>query len=118
MLDRIMEWVYKCLHKDQKPIQEESNMIRRSTQLAAYESIKSTLPQSRSTVLKCLVVNDAMAGFEIADVLKRPLHTISGRLTELAKLGLIADSGDRVLNPATNRAAIMWRTTIGGSKIV
>lgn len=49
---------------------------------------------------------------QIAGQIGAPITTIRPRMTELAHLGLIEDSGQRVATPA-GRGAIAWRIKAG-----
>ena len=80
----------------------------RDTQLDSWQITKKTIGRRQSEVLEVIRVRRGAAGYEIAQVLHRPLHAISGRLTELANLGHITDNGRRAFNGLTRRKVIVW----------
>lgn len=80
------------------------------TQLSAYDAIRGTLPARRLAVLEVLeAVPAGLPLFEIAKRLGRPVHCVSGRLTELADARIIEDSGSIAVNPESGKAATVWR---------
>jgi len=70
---------------------------------AAFATIESKITQGQDDVLfalQCLYrksycTQDGFTSKEIADWLEKPLHKISGRITELKAKGLIKQSGRR-----------------------
>lgn len=81
----------------------------RATSLEAYEKIKRSLPEKRSEILRLIEkrIQYGATLFELVRVAERPINEISGRVTELAAMGLIKDKGRRI-NPKTNKAATVW----------
>jgi len=72
----------------------------------AYHEIRDSLPDSRRAVLEAIAsAPGGLTLYEVARKLGRPEHTISGRITELKKAGLVIDSGIRRINPASNKGA-------------
>ena len=84
-----------------------SNLPR--TQLAAFDSIQEKLPRARQTVLDVISAagESGIALHEISERLHWPINCVSGRVTELRKLGRVRDSGRRWTTPS-HRLAILW----------
>jgi hypothetical protein len=63
-------------------------------------------------LLRNLVLDALKSGgktvHETADMLERTVPAVQPRFSELRKLNLIVDSGDRRLNAASGRNAIVW----------
>ena len=64
---------------------------------------------SRRLRILDLLTQQPMALWELADAMNVFDHQISGRLTELARDGLIEPTGDRRTRPGTNCQAEVWR---------
>ncbi len=79
------------------------------TQREAWESIKHNLADSRRAVLSVIENHGdfGVSTYSISDILGWPINCVSGRVTELTKLGIIKDSGRRGVNPSGKRA-ILW----------
>lgn len=84
----------------------------RDTQATAYQEIRETLPEKRRIVLNAIDTLGLATLIEIANWLGWPINSVSGRVTELAKDGLIEDSGQRATNPS-GKKAILWKK-VGG----
>ena len=78
------------------------------TQLTAWQAIQSKLPECRRRVLYCIDVNHGIPLWAVCMYLRLPVNQVSGRITELRKEGLIKDSGKRLKNPSSGKAAIVW----------
>lgn len=81
----------------------------RDTQLNAYYEVEPKLPSKRKAVyyqIKGTV--GGMTLWEIARAMKWTINNVSGRVTELAKAGLVKDSGWRRCNPASGKKGIVW----------
>lgn len=79
------------------------------TQRESWEKTQERLGDKQARVLQ--VIRDSRFGrtlFEVANVLGWPVNSVSGRVTELRKLGMVYDSRDRRINPETNKKAIVW----------
>lgn len=78
------------------------------TSRAAAESIHVT--QLEDVVLGALFAagSHGLTTFELADVTKLSLVTVSPRLRPLARKGRVYDTGLRRENPASGRNAIVW----------
>lgn len=83
----------------------------RETQLQSYEELKDHLPDRRRAVLSVLEQHGELPLFSIVEILGWGINCISGRLTELAGLGMIQDSGKRLVNPSSGKRAIVWKPT-------
>lgn len=68
------------------------------TSLEAYENIKPELTTRQQEVYKTLLELGTATSIKIAERLKKPLHAISGRITELKDLGLIEVIGKVKIN--------------------
>lgn len=79
------------------------------TQREAWDSIQETLPTSRLEVFKHIACFGAfgVTTMMVASRLGWPINCVSGRITELAKSGLIKDSGRRGINHS-GKKAILW----------
>lgn len=72
--------------------------------------MQANLPESRQRVYDVISANSTLGGVstvEISNILKLPINSISGRVTELNDKGLIRDSGRRCVNPS-GKPAILW----------
>src|SRR2546427_12264654 len=78
------------------------------TQIASWSQLQGELGERQNEVYKFILENNGAAGFEIAEFLHLPLHSISGRVTELHQMGRICDSGLRIFNDSTKRKVIVW----------
>lgn len=81
----------------------------RDTQIYAWDSIQERLPQTRREVLS--VVRDSgkfgITTYSVAEKLRWAINSVSGRITELAEVGIVIDSGRRGVNPS-GKKAILW----------
>lgn len=80
------------------------------TQIDSWDSLQPTISEKRQKVLDRIIDSDyrGMTLFELEEVLQWPINRISGRVTELAKMGRIIDSFHRRTNPKSNKAGIVW----------
>lgn len=85
----------------------------RDTSRAAAVSMRPAAPTLRARVLDVLA-GRAMTADECALALGETVLAVRPRLTELARLGLIEDGGERRPN-ASGRMAIVW-TRAGGKR--
>lgn len=79
------------------------------TQLEAWASIQENLPDARRAVL-LTILNAGKHGIStiaISEKLGWPINCVSGRITELKRVGLVEDSGRRCENPS-GRRGILW----------
>lgn len=79
----------------------------RDTQRSAWNDVQAKLGVRQQEVLKTLRYAPATL-CEIANRLHVPINSISGRVTELCRAGLVKDSGMRRINPESGKANIVW----------
>lgn len=83
-------------------------MQRLDTQIDAWKSVQRQLPKCRQQVFDVIARNsDGITSEQIAVTLEWPINSISGRVTELQRLGRIKDSGRRLPTHA-GRSAVLW----------
>ncbi len=75
---------------------------------AQYMAVKAPLLQSQ--VIRALQMRP-MATFQIAAVINRSYRSVQPRTSELRLAGRIEDSGERRIDPETQRAVIVWQLT-------
>lgn len=78
----------------------------RDTSIAAAESMKDKAPTLRDRCLAELR-NGASTADQVASALGASVLAARPRIAELARMGLIVDTGERALN-ASGRGAIVW----------
>ena len=83
----------------------------RDTRLESWIGVQASLGPRQQRVLAVIETFQGAPAFRIAETLNLPLHSVSGRLTELYNLGLIEDHGERYHNHITNRNVIVWFPT-------
>jgi len=80
------------------------------TQLASWDGVQGSLPERRRAVLGIIASEpNGLPLFRVVQKIGWPVNCVSGRITELAKEGLIEDAGVRAVNPATGKSAVVWR---------
>lgn len=87
----------------------------KDTEVAAAESIKHNVTGLRLTVLHCLDRNGPCTGEKVADLADEWLYSIKPRITELCRMGMVEDTGQRFINKR-NRKEIVWDITDKGRK--
>lgn len=85
------------------------------TELAAYESIKPKLSGLRLKALQTLSGSAGMTGDEVSKKMGEWIYSVKPRLTELSRMYLVEDTGERRKNDR-NRQEIVWRITDYGQK--
>ncbi len=80
----------------------------RDTSQAAADEIADRAPQLRARALAVLERSNGLTADEVAGRLGLSILSIRPRITELAQLGKVRDSGDRRAN-ASGRRAIVWQ---------
>ena len=80
----------------------------RDTSMEAAEAMKPRAPSIRQLVLDALALQP-MASFEIAPVIGKTYAATQPRTSELVRQSKIVDSGERRVDPATGKRAIVWR---------
>jgi len=91
-------------------------MAIRDTQRAAYEDLKLTVSEKQDKVRDMIVIYGGLTLFELVDKLQWPINCISGRVTELCKMGLVEDSGKRLVNPLTGKRGVVWQPSFPSKK--
>lgn len=91
------------------PDPDVSHGRRTATSAAAHEGIRQHKPGLRAQVLSIIRMRGPRGATldELCQVLGKPPNSLSGRLTELAARGQIADSGKRRPTRAGHQA-IVW----------
>src|SRR5690348_11340186 len=79
----------------------------RDTSFAAADAMKARVPTLRQRVLSAYEEGRAMTADEAADAVGASILSVRPRVAELARLGLIRDSGERRKNASEHRA-IVW----------
>lgn len=88
----------------------------RDTSLEAYGAVKPELNELQADVLA--VVKDLRpTAEEAADAMGRYLYTVAPRITELQKLGLVRDSGERRMTRRRRRAVVWEAVPRGASQL-
>ena len=80
------------------------------TSHAAAKFMVGKAPLLQSQVIRALRMKP-MATFEIAAAINRSYRSVQPRTSELRLADRIEDSGERKVDPETNRAVIVWRLT-------
>ena len=82
----------------------------RDTSYAAAESIAETAPTLRSMCRAAFAAasGDGLTADEVAEILGHSILSVRPRVTELGRLNLIEDSGERRANQS-GKKAIVWR---------
>lgn len=80
-----------------------------TTQREAWEDLQVKLGERQRTVLALILRSPCgLTLYEIKNKLGWPINSVSGRVTELRKKGLIQASHHTRTNPETGKAAIVW----------
>lgn len=78
------------------------------TQMGAFSSLDN-LGDKRQKVAEAIGGQaEGATLFELTKIIGWPVNRISGRVTELAEMSVIFDSGVRRKNPASGRPGIVW----------
>lgn len=77
------------------------------TQRTAFKELKNK-QNKQLDVLQAIKELRGATFFELVKRLDWPVNTITGRVNELVKIGLVVDSGQRRLNPITQKKGIVW----------
>jgi len=80
------------------------------TSRAAADAIKPKVLTIRESVLAAITLWGPMTADEIASRLRLSILAVRPRCSELCKLGVIQDSGERRLNASGIRAVVWVRT--------
>ena|SRR5947209_281390 len=85
------------------------------TQIDSWIILQPELGERQHAVYSYILEQGGAAAFEVADFLHLPLHSISGRITELVRMGKLEDSTERIWNEKTKRRVIKWVATSTGN---
>lgn len=92
----------------------------RDTSRAAADQVAATAPQLRARALHVLERSKGLTADQVAARLGESILSIRPRVTELARLGKVRDSGERRRN-ASGRSAIVWAPIypagLGGQRV-
>lgn len=88
------------------------------TERAAAVQIASRVSGLRRKVLEALAnCTQGATGEQLAAIIDEWLYSVKPRLTELQRMGLVQDSGDRLVN-SRNRREIVWSITNKGMELL
>lgn len=80
-------------------------------QLKSFRQVLADLgPRQREVVAVLVRYSRGLSAWEIADITKRLVHAVRPRLTELRKLGVVKESGER-WEVRTQRHEAIWSLT-------
>lgn len=80
------------------------------TQQMAWDDLQDTISRKRTVVLEAITKSpDGLPLFKLVKRLGWPVNRVSGRVTELRRLGRIEDSGLREVNPDSGKLGIVWK---------
>jgi predicted transcriptional regulator len=82
------------------------------TSILAYESIIESLGKRQIEVLKVLKQIEPANNRIIAQSMRKPINTITPRVNELRKKGLIKAEPQFLFDEVTKRNTIAWRTNL------
>ena len=86
----------------------------KDTELAAAEFIAPKVTGLRLQALQSLAsAQPGLTGSQVADRMGAWLYSVKPRLTELQRMGLVADSGERAKNER-KRQEVVWKITDAG----
>jgi predicted transcriptional regulator len=79
------------------------------TQLDAWKAIQPKIGKRQKEIYALIKASiSGMTLFEIQRRLNLPINSISGRVSELKTMGLIAESSLVRINPTSGRSATVW----------
>jgi len=76
------------------------------TSLSAWSGIRPELGKRQSQVLAVLIHEGSLTNWQIAKRLGLPINSVTPRVHELRKLGLVVE--DKIIIQETGRSAISW----------
>jgi predicted transcriptional regulator len=82
------------------------------TSLIAFDEIQPKLGIRQLEVLNAFKQKENFTNYELADFLQRPINTITPRVHELRKFGLVKEHSRRPCK-VTGRIAISWEIAPG-----
>jgi len=80
------------------------------TSIAAAESVRNVVTGRRLAVLDALRTHGPMTQEQVGEVLGWPIQSVNPRVNELARMGLIRDTGKRRATRSGRNAAV-WEVT-------
>jgi len=82
----------------------------KDTQRVSWEWTLSRLGARQRTVAQVVSKegSEGLTVYEVAEALKWPINSVSGRLSELERSGIIHDSGRRRLSPYSSKPCVVW----------
>ena len=80
----------------------------RDTSREAAEGMIRAVPTLRAEALDVLERSNGLTADEVAGRLGMSILSIRPRISELARLGKIRDSGERRRNPSSGKRAVVW----------
>ncbi len=83
----------------------------------AANKIAKRVTGLRRTVLECYYNHGPMTGEQASAVTKEWLYSVKPRITELVRIGLMQDSGQRLLNRRKRRETV-WEITEEGINFI
>jgi hypothetical protein len=89
------------------------------TEVAAAESIAPRVTGLRLAVLQELykAYRFGFTGEQVSNNTGEWLYSVKPRITELVRIGMVEDSGDRVKN-SRNRNEVVWKITDKGKEFI
>lgn len=81
------------------------------TSMLAYQEVILNLGERQMYVLKALKEIEPANNRQIAQFMRKPINTITGRIFELRKKGLVKSNGI-CLDHVTNKQTISWKTQL------
>lgn len=78
----------------------------RQTSLEAYRSITNSLGHKQRMVMGCIILNGPQTNEEVSKYLHWPINTVTPRVGELVKIGLLKRGGTKI--GQSGRRANVW----------
>ncbi len=98
------------------PRDELPNLFSRrpllSTTHIAQDAASKLAPKRHRQIIELLSTRGPLAAWQMAEALGLPMHSISGRITELRKAKIIEETGERRTNPRSGVAGEVLRLSL------
>lgn len=78
------------------------------TQLESWMNLRSMLSYRQKSVYEVIASRGGATSREVASALNLPLHSVSGRITELCSMGMVRDSMKRAYDSSSQRRLVVW----------